>query len=141
MYCSLTSVVTLGVSFNHPVPEMPTGNPRCSDEEFMRLFSERGATATAKILGITERNVYKRREKSFPSIVPPTKTPGKEYPHRATIEVKNGCVIIGSDFHIWPGAVSVALRAFKKLCGDLKPSAVILNGDVLDFPQISRHPP
>jgi hypothetical protein len=31
----------------------------------------------------------------------------------------------------------VALRAFKKLCKELKPAAVILNGDVLDFPKIS----
>jgi hypothetical protein len=50
-------------------------------------------------------------------------------------------VLVGSDFHIWPGSESVALRAFKKLAKELKPSAVILNGDVLDFPKISRHPP
>lgn len=57
------------------------------------------------------------------------------------IEVKDGVVIIGSDFHIWPGIESVTLRAFKAFCKELKPKAVILNGDVLDFPQISRHPP
>jgi len=57
------------------------------------------------------------------------------------IEVKNGVVLVGSDLHIWPGAESVTLRAFKKFCKELKPVAVILNGDVLDFPQISRHPP
>lgn len=53
----------------------------------------------------------------------------------------DGTVLVGSDFHIWPGGESTALRAFKKLAKDLKPAAVILNGDVLDFPQISRHPP
>lgn len=57
------------------------------------------------------------------------------------IEVKDGVVLIGSDFHIWPGVESVTLRAFKAFCKELKPKAVILNGDVLDFPQISRHPP
>lgn len=57
------------------------------------------------------------------------------------IKITNGCCIIGSDFHIWPGAESTALRAFKLLCKELKPAAVVLNGDVLDFPQISRHPP
>ena len=57
------------------------------------------------------------------------------------IEVKNGVVLVGSDLHIWPGAESTMLRAFKKFCKELKPIAVILNGDVLDFPQISRHPP
>jgi len=67
--------------------------------------------------------------------------PIKDYPHRKTVDVRDGCVIIGSDFHIWPGKESTALRAFKKLCNDLKPKAVILNGDVMDFPKISRHPP
>jgi hypothetical protein len=32
------------------------------------------------------------------------------------------------------------MRAFKKFVADIKPSAVILNGDVMDFPRISRHP-
>lgn len=33
------------------------------------------------------------------------------------------------------------MRGFIRFCKELKPAAVILNGDVLDFPQISRHPP
>lgn len=57
------------------------------------------------------------------------------------LDVKNGIILVGSDLHIWPGQESTALRAFKKLCKELGPRAVILNGDVLDFPQISRHPP
>lgn len=64
-----------------------------------------------------------------------------EYPHRASVAVKNGHVIVGSDFHIWPGSNGPALRAFKKLIDDVRPAAVILNGDVMDFPKISRHPP
>jgi hypothetical protein len=40
---------------------------------------------------------------------------------------------------------STALRAFKKFAAgehsDEKPRVVVLNGDVLDFPRISRHPP
>jgi 3',5'-cyclic AMP phosphodiesterase CpdA len=54
--------------------------------------------------------------------------------------LKNGTVLIGSDFHIWPGEESTCLRAFKKFVDDIKPSAIILNGDVMDFPRISRHP-
>lgn len=72
---------------------------------------------------------------------PTRQSPAKEYAHRAQFDCKDGVVLVGSDFHIWPGGESVALRAFKKLAKDLKPSAVILNGDVLDFPKISRHPP
>ena len=114
----------------------------CTPEEFRKLFKELGATQLAKHLGCTERSVYKRRrilERREPIFPPEKKHLNKSYPHRATLSIENGFVIIGSDFHIWPGQASVALRAFKKFCKDLKPKAVILNGDVLDFPKISRH--
>ncbi|RTL52883.1 MAG: hypothetical protein EKK40_06960 [Bradyrhizobiaceae bacterium] len=65
----------------------------------------------------------------------------KRYSHRQDWQVKNGTVIIGSDFHIWPGQESLMLRAFKKCVEDVQPAGIILNGDVLDFPKISRHPP
>jgi hypothetical protein len=71
----------------------------------------------------------------------PEKPAPVEHPERVPIDVKNGYVLVGSDFHIWPGVNGPALRAFKKLCDDMRPAAVILNGDVLDFPRISRHPP
>lgn len=119
------------------------GSSSCSDEEFKQLFKAHGATQAARILGISERSVYKRRKNlgRFDVITAPSNHPVKEYPHRARIAIKNGCALVGSDFHIWPGPESTVLRAFKKLTAELKPSAVILNGDVLDFPQISRHPP
>ena len=37
--------------------------------------------------------------------------------------------------------MSTAMRGFIHFCKKLKPKAVILNGDVMDFPQISRHDP
>jgi len=117
--------------------------PSTSDQEFLTLFAQHGAAQLAKIIGVKEDNIYKRRrrlEKLYGPVSAPTKQ-ATEYPHRAQLEVKNGIVLIGSDFHIWPGSESTALRAFKKFASDLKPAAVILNGDVLDFPQISRHPP
>jgi len=64
----------------------------------------------------------------------------KQYPHRVSLEIRNGIVLIGSDFHIWPETTSTCLRAFKKFVKDLRPDAVVLNGDVMDFPRISRHP-
>jgi hypothetical protein len=116
-----------------------------SDQEFIKVFDAVGGKRASEILGTTERNVYARRkrlEKVHGRITAPTRQHAtKEYPHRALLEVKDGVAIVGSDFHIWPGSESTALRAFKKLCKELKPAAVILNGDVLDFPQISRHPP
>jgi UDP-2,3-diacylglucosamine pyrophosphatase LpxH len=119
--------------------------PSTSDQEFLRLFSQYGATELSRILGVKEDNIYKRRtrlEKKYGAVAAPSKqSTTKDYPQRQQISVKNGIVLVGSDFHIWPGSESVALRAFKKFSKDLKPAAVILNGDVLDFPQISRHPP
>lgn len=60
---------------------------------------------------------------------------------RQEIEVLNGIVLVASDMHYWPGDPSTAHRAFVKLCKKLKPSVVVMNGDVLDASSISRHPP
>lgn len=118
------------------------GIKTCSDEQFVKLFTQFGATETAAILKITERNVYKRRENlaRFSQITAPTNVPGKTYPGRLPLSITNGTVLIGGDAHIWPGPASTCMRAFKKFCADIKPTAVILNGDVMDFPRISRHP-
>lgn len=113
----------------------------CTDEDFIRLVETEGATTTAKILHRTERSVYSRLKniRRYTSVSTPTK-PAKEYPWRVPLNIKNGTVLIGSDFHIWPGEASTCLRAFKVFCNTIKPDAIILNGDVMDFPRISRHP-
>lgn len=117
-----------------------------SDSEFMALFKQHGATKLAKLIGVKEDNIYKRRRRLEALYDQPVTAPTKayleaKYPHRLQHELKNGTVLIGSDFHIWPGQESTALRAFKKFADDVRPSAVILNGDVLDFPTIGRHAP
>lgn len=113
-----------------------------TDDEFIEIIRALGPSKAQKILGVTERNVYARKARleakygpiSGPAFVKPT------FPGRVSVEIKNGTVLIGSDFHIWPGEPSTCLRAFKKFAADLKPNAIILNGDVMDFPRISRHP-
>lgn len=128
--------------------------PKSTDQDFIRDFPILGGTGLAQKYKTTERNVYSRRiaiERRYGIKLKAPRNGGiisdiedhqrKEYPHRVEFDVKNGVVIVGSDFHIWPGRESTALRAFKKLCDDMRPAAVILNGDVLDFPKISRHPP
>lgn len=108
----------------------------------MYLINTIGATEYAIRYKCTERAVYSRlkRMRRFQLVPTPTQDI-VDHPDRVCFEVKNGSILIGSDFHIWPGNASVALRAFKKVCKDIQPKAVILNGDVLDFPAISRHPP
>jgi hypothetical protein len=113
-----------------------------TDEEFMAVFTAVGSKRASVILNTTERNVnYRRRrlEAKYGPLAAPTKQP-TQYPGRVPLSIKNGTLLVGSDFHIWPGEASTCLRAFKKFVKDLQPSAVILNGDVMDFPRISRHP-
>jgi UDP-2,3-diacylglucosamine pyrophosphatase LpxH len=114
-----------------------------SDAEFVSEFQALGATGLARKYNSSERSVYKRRkviEGRGGSILSPPSKALVEYPGRVPIELRNGQVLVGSDFHIWPGEASTCLRAFKKFVDDIKPSVVILNGDVMDFPRISRHP-
>jgi hypothetical protein len=119
---------------------------KCSDEEFLRLFTSLGAGETAKILGIDIRNVFARRsrlEKTHGTVInnPNSKFETvSAYPKRYPLKVKNGSVLIGSDAHYWPGIVTTAHRAFVHFAKTLKPKAVILNGDVQDGAKISRHP-
>lgn len=117
--------------------------PGSTDEYFLSIFAKHGAAKTSEILGTTERNVYARRrrlEGAHGQLVHAPTKGQPQAPGRVHVELKNGTALIGSDFHIWPGEASTCLRAFKKFIKDIQPSAIILNGDVMDFPRISRHP-
>jgi len=62
------------------------------------------------------------------------------YPRRASIEFDRGVAVVYSDAHYWPGEPkTVAFRALVKLCRELRPAAVIANGDLIDGAKISRH--
>jgi hypothetical protein len=114
-----------------------------SDEVFITEFELIGASGIAKKYGILENGIYHRRrrvEKKIGRALTAPSAASVSRPGRVPLEIINGSVLIGSDFHIWPGEEPTCLRAFKKFVDDLKPSAVILNGDVMDFPRISRHP-
>lgn len=126
--------------------------PKVSDGDFVRLFETLGPHKTSRKIGINLRTVYSRREfleaKIGRQITPPKQSSGPgstrhniDHPHRVHVEVQNGVILVGSDAHLWPGPISTAIRGFIAFCKELKPAAVILNGDVLDLPQISRHPP
>lgn len=125
----------------------------CSDEEFIKLFTTIGPTKLAKKFDISVRGVFKRRDRleqyyknvlHTPNLSRERRVHAVEHPPRYQIEVNDGVVLVGADAHIWPGPKSTAMRAFIKFCKGVdgeRPKAVIMNGDVLDFPQISRHLP
>jgi hypothetical protein len=121
-----------------------------SDEAFRKLYNELGPMEMSRRLKISTTGIFKRRrnlERRLKiSIHGPrdhqnlSQRPAN-YPHRIYIKVDTGVILVGSDAHIWPGPMTTAMRAFIKFCKDMKPKAVVLNGDVCDFPRVSRFDP
>ena len=60
---------------------------------------------------------------------------------RKHVSFPDGVGIVGSDFHYWPDSPDLMHRAFIWAIKEFSPKLVVLNGDVLDFNSISRHPP
>lgn len=122
---------------------------KCSDADFLHLVETHGATEAARRLKINTRAVQNRRVRleaklgrqiRVPDAIRGTRV-GANHPNRAAFEIQDGVVLVGSDPHYWPGAKTIAHKAFVKFCKELKPKAIIMNGDVLDGSTISRHPP
>ncbi len=120
------------------------------DADFIAKFEQIGCKAMARELGMSERGISLRRvrleEKYQRQLTSPHTASGQTrhnvaHPHRVELDVINGVVLVGSDAHYWPGPASTAHRAFVKFCREIKPAAVIMNGDAIDAATISRHPP
>lgn len=125
----------------------------CTDAEFIALWQRtRGSPAAMeKILGIAVVNIYRRRrgiEKRLGerllshSANSPDKAiigPENTFIRKNRTTVENGVVVVFTDAHFYPGVRSTAYRALLKLLPDLKPKAVIDNGDSVDGGQVSRH--
>lgn len=123
---------------------------KLSEKDFIDQFETIGPTKLARNTGQDPATIHARRRRLEQRLGRVIKTPedsaqplyvAEEFPGRLTLDTPNGTVIVGSDLHAWPGEQSTAFRAFLKLTKDLKPRAVILNGDVIDGASISRHPP
>jgi hypothetical protein len=127
--------------------------PKFSDEEFIRAWELSGGSAieVAKMMGLQVRGVQERRRRieertKKPLLCLSHKSPDidlvdnwSEFPDIVSLEIKDGLLVVGSDFHYWPDIVSTAHRAMVRLVKEMEPKAVIANGDILDFPAISRH--
>lgn len=125
-----------------PAPLMP-------EAEFIELFESIGPQRLSEQIGCGVRSIYKRRDKIEKKIGRQLTAPGGahfrtrsniEHSARHHLTVHDGTVLVGSDCHYWPGAVTTAHRAFVHFCRKLKPAVVILNGDVMDGASVSRHP-
>jgi hypothetical protein len=62
------------------------------------------------------------------------------HPAKKDLGILNGTVIVFSDAHFWPGIYSTAFKGLLWAIKELKPNAVIANGDIFDGAGISRHP-
>lgn len=115
------------------------------DEFVALLYEHQSCYKVGKLLGISSRNVARRRtfiEKEL-GIELPRGRPEvwKRQAHRARIDVtlENASILCGSDLHCWPEIYGTAMAAFVDFNRRLKPDIVLLNGDGLDGAQISRH--
>jgi len=123
--------------------------PVCSEKDFIELFKiHRSPTKVAQILKLNERSVYSRKkaienrlgialESNDPRGRPKFTIP--ENKMRCEYELKDGIILVGSDCHYNPNYVTTAHRAFVYFTKQLKPSMIVLNGDLFDFAQISQH--
>lgn len=127
--------------------------PACSEAEFMELWKTLGgAEAVARVLGVTLRNVKARRRRleRIHNVAMPARNSANshyykhlsptEYHARRHFSVDNGIVLIFSDAHFWPGVRTTAYRALLRFIQELKPKAIINNGDAFDGASISRFP-
>lgn len=123
---------------------------KTSDADFVRYIETIGPTAYAEQFGLDISAVFGRRrtlEKLYGRQITAPKTGNAsvtrhdvKHAARLHFDCLNGTVLIGSDAHIRSRHPTTAMRAFIKFADEMKPRVLVLNGDVMDFPQVSRHP-
>ena len=118
-----------------------------TDAEMVAAYQELGSPLKiAQKFQVTERALAFRRQQYEAKTGEKLKAwnPGngrKKAGTMLTDSIRDGTVIIGSDAHYWPDMRTTAHRGFLWACRALKPSHIILNGDIFDGASVSRHPP
>jgi hypothetical protein len=117
-----------------------------SNEEFIELWqAHKSAAKVAKLIGVSERNVHKRRREieakhDIVLVAASNKNSVAQAYGHINLGMENGTVIVFSDAHFQLGRRTTAFKALLWLIGELKPKVVIGNGDNFDGAQASRHP-
>ncbi len=135
---------------------------RSTDEEFIAAWRQSGCSPTraAKILGCYTQAVLARRARMakrgilLPTVSTSPNSRGANgfgehdwqvkaapYESRASETLRDGCMVVFSDAHFWPGIRSVAFEALLVVLKELQPKLLISNGDAFDGASISRHDP
>lgn len=122
-----------------------------TDEEFIELWeTHKSASKIARLTGMNERKVHTRRRTieakynrplhAADARTNPLRQSGYEHSARHHLGIENGTVLVFSDAHFWPGIRTTAFKGLLWAINELKPKAVINNGDAFDGAAISRHP-
>ena len=128
------------------------GAPICSDQEFIDTYRRlQSSYEVAKAIGTSVRAVQQRRKRieanhgialpQFPNKNGYSRTAYENHdPKLIHLKIDTGAIIVFSDAHYHPAYEPwTCHRALVRFCKELKPKFVIANGDIFDFPSISRH--
>lgn len=124
---------------------------RVDRRTFTELVATHGVSGAARALQVDKRSVDRRRRRAERlegvQIVPPGRTHNgfvrklDDHPAFLQHKIKDGYILVGSDAHFWPGNITTAHRAFVAFAERFQPELIVMNGDVMDFPAISRFSP
>jgi hypothetical protein len=120
----------------------------CDETEFIALCHRLQKPAeVAKHLKIAIRNVHSRMRRLeskgvvfFVDDPRSLRKPIDSNPARLNYQIDSGVILVGSDPHYVPDNITEAHKAFVKLCAEMRPKVVVMNGDVFDGGGISRWP-
>lgn len=125
---------------------------KITDQEFIEAWNKyRSGEKMATALGMSTGSLMKRRraiELRYKIKLETAAKPG-QYAHHQTAHkhsaryeagIENGTVLVFSDAHFWPGIRTTAFKGLLWAIDELKPKAVVCNGDAFDGASISRFP-
>jgi hypothetical protein len=120
-------------------------NQITTDDEFIKLWRElKSPKKVRDAIGCDLTAVYRRRRSlearyGLDLNADQDKPLIERHSARINVPIENGIAIVFSDAHFWDNNPSTAYRALIKFIKELKPTAIIANGDVFDGASISRH--
>lgn len=120
---------------------------KLTDSEFLQLWeTHKSITDISRATGMHIRSLNRRRRSieekhsiDLTSLGIPLNSQ-KNNPARKNLGLLDGEVIVFSDAHFWPGIHTTAYYGLLWAIKELKPKAVIANGDIFDGASISRFP-
>lgn len=112
-------------------------NPELNEEAYNLLLLHGNASEAARASGIPRKTLTNRAERFGVNVKLPTEW---TYPEYIDLDMRGKTLLVGGDAHFWPGHRSLIWEAFVEASHEIKPDAIILNGDMIDGTRVSKHP-